>query len=167
MRSHFSPSTRSTGSAPAGRLDFGSISSNASRPSAHSRSASSGIQSLAQKGSVSSDSRRKFGSASQSPVVSGFGLRTRPRASGSPLAEQTFESSLPPVIDSPPVVHVSPHKSSTFRTYPSGSTTLVDTSSNTSRSVPTPKRSETGSPFNLPVNAPWAGGLDNDWQPAA
>ncbi len=169
MRSHFSPSMRSTGSAPAARLDVGSLSSNASRPSAYSRSASSGVHSLAQKGSVSSDSRRKFGSPAHSPALSAFGAKTVSRPSGSPLAEQTFESNLPPVIDSPPVVHVSPHKSSTIRTSPSGSTTLVDTSSSTLRGFPTPTRSDTGSPFSatFPLNAPWAGGLDYDWQAAA
>ena len=166
MRSHFSPSMRSTGSAPAGRLDVGSLSSNASRPSAHSRSASSGVQSLAQKGSISSDSRKKFGSAAHSPTL---GAKTASRPSGSPLAEQTFESNLPPVIDSPPVVHVSPHKSSTIRTFPSGSMTLVDTSSSTLRGFSTPTRSDTGSPFSasFPMNTPWAGGLDYDWQAAA
>jgi len=164
MRSHLSPSTRSTGSAPVGRFEMGSVNSGASRPSAHSRSASSGMHSLVHQGSISSDSRRKNGSAGQSPALSAFGMRPSSRVS--PGLDQYLDST---IIGTPPTVHVSPQKSDAVWSIASGSTTLFDTSMRTLRGLPTPPRSNESSPLskNLQLNPPpWAGGLAHDWQPA-
>lgn len=165
MRSHLSPSTpRSTGSAPFSRFEIASVNSGASRPSGHSRTASSGMHSLVHQGSISSESRRRNGSANHSPAVSAFG--TRPSSRGSPGFDQSFDSTL---IGTPPVVHVSPQKSDTVRSMASGSTTLVDTSTRTLRGLTTPPRSDSASPLsaNFQLNPPpWAAGLDHDWQPA-
>lgn len=154
MRSHFSPSMWSTGSAPIGRFEMCSVNSITSRPSAHSRSASSGLHSLVHQGSISSDNRRRNGSAGHSPALSAFGMRPTSRAS--PGLDQSFDST---VIGTPPTVHVSPQKS----------TTLFDISTRTLRGLPTPPVSNSSSPIitNLQLNPlPWAGGLAHDWQPA-
>jgi hypothetical protein len=164
MRSHLCPSTRSAGSAPVGRFDMGSLDSSASRPSAHSRSASSGMQSLVHQGSITSDNRRKNGSTPHSPALSAFGIRPSPRTS--PGFDQSFDST---IVGTPPTVHVSPQKSDMVRSMASGSTTLYDTSVRTLRGLPTPPRSNSASPLSVtfPLNPPpWAGGLAHDWQPA-
>ncbi|KAF8903719.1 hypothetical protein CPB84DRAFT_1823828 [Gymnopilus junonius] len=195
MRSAFSPSAsvRSSGSAPASRRDRdvrmdGSISSNSSRPSAHSvaRSMGSGASivahSLLRTGSISEDDRRK-GYASGgpiSPALSAFGIahhqhRTSssgeqdyPRQPSSPLA-------MAPTIGSPPIAYMSPDKVHTVRAMDSGtsagSATLADTSFETIRpgdgehvGLLSPPRT-TSPPISV-SSAPWAGGLDGDWQPA-
>ena len=171
MRSHFSPSVRSTGSAPASRFEVGSVNSNSSRPSAHSnsRSVSSGMQSIARTNSISSDSRKRPGHGAIAPALSAFGLRGQTRASnggsGSGQHQIGAESPLSPVIGSPPSVHVSPSK--TVRSTGSGSTTLFDTSMSTVRGASL-SRAGSASPLstNFPMTAPWAGGLDENWQPS-
>jgi hypothetical protein len=136
---------------------------NSSRPSAHSRSASSGIHSLVHQGSISSDSRRRNGSATHSPALSAFCVR--PSSRGSPV-DQSFDST---IIGTPPVVHVSPQKSVTVRSITSGCTTLVDNSTRTLRGFATPPRSNSASPLSANFQLsppPWAAGLAHDWQPA-
>ncbi|KAF8963170.1 hypothetical protein BDZ97DRAFT_1920059 [Flammula alnicola] len=164
MRSHFSPSSRSTGSAPASRRDLGgSMGSNASsRPSMHSSIASgfsAAAHSLVRAGSISSDERRR--NATSSPALSAFGHQVRAASQqGHP------EPSFSPVIGEPPSVHVSPDKANTLRSMGSGSAALMDTSFETVRGVQT-SRSISPLSASFPLNAPWVGGLDNDWQPSA
>ena len=143
---------------------MGSVNSSASRPSAHSRSASSGMHSLVHQGSIPSDLRRSNGSATHSPALSAFGMRPSSRTSAG--LDMSFDSS---IVGTPPLVHVSPHKSDAGRSIASGSTTLFDTSMRTLRGLPTPPRSNSGSPLsaNFQLNPPpWVGGLAHDWQPA-
>ena len=168
MRSHFNPSVRSTGSAPASRRDgSSSIGSASSRPSAHS---------LARTGSISSDGRRRH--QTNSPSLSAFGYsQKRP----SPLSNNDFDepsSTIPFNIGSPPCAHVTPDKTSTIRSLGSNGTgsvaavTVMDESSfGTVKGLPmelvrsgsTSQMSSASFPLNAP---PWAAGLDNDWVPA-
>ena len=172
MRSHFNPSIHgSTGSAPS-RYEIGSFNSNSSRPSAYSvaRSQGSGFsvaQSLVRTGSISSEERKR-----NSPALSAFGLQTRAAASSaatrlrrSPSPFGYPDPPLSPVIGSPPSAHVSPDKATTLRSMGSGSTTLMaDTSfGSTLRGM---QGSRSTSPLSSSLNAPWVGGLDNDWQPS-
>jgi hypothetical protein len=99
-----------------------------------------------------------------SPALSAFGMRPPSRAS--PGFDRSFDS---PTVGTPPLVHVSPQKSDAGRSIASGSTTLFDISTRTLRGLPTPPRSNSGSPLsaNFQLNpAPWVGGLAHDWQPA-
>lgn len=172
MRSHFGPSIHgSTGSAPS-RHDIGSLNSNSSRPSAHSvaRSQGSGFsvaQSLVRTGSISSDDRKRH-----SPALSAFGHQTRAAASSSssrPMRSPSPfgypEPPLSPVIGSPPTAHMSPDKTSSVR---SGLTTLkADTSFGSTLRGTQVSREASPLSASFPINAPWVGGLDNDWQPSA
>jgi hypothetical protein len=173
MRSHFSPSIHgSTGSAPS-RRDIGSLNSNSSRPSAHSvaRSQGSGFsvaQSLVRTGSISSEERKR-----NSPALSAFGHQTRAAASSSsrpmrsPSPYGYPEPPLSPVIGSPPSAHMSPNKATTIRSMRSGSTTVVaDTSFGSTLRGAQGSRSASPLSASFPLNAPWVGGLDNDWQPS-
>ena len=176
MRSHFSPSIHgSTGSAPS-RREIGSLNSNSSRPSAYSvaRSQGSGFsvaQSLVRTGSISSEDRKR-----NSPALSAFGLQTRAAAAAaaSASASATSRPEPPPlpqaVIGSPPCAHMNPDKANTIRSAGSssgGSTTLMADASfgSTLRGVQVQQRSV--SPLSASLNAPWVGGLDNDWQASA
>jgi hypothetical protein len=160
MRSHFNPSVRSTGSAPASRRDgSSSIGSASSRPSAHS---------LARTGSISSDGRRRH--HTNSPSLSAFGHSPmRP----SPLSNFDEPSSrLPLMIGSPPSVHITPDKTSTIRSLGSigsAAVTVVDDSSSGTVKGPLLRSASTSqmSSASFPLNAPWAAGLDNNWEPAA
>ena len=171
MRSHFNPSVRSTGSAPASRRDgSGSMGSASSRPSAHS---------LARTGSISSDGRRRH--PGNSPTLSAFGhghshMRPSPLSNGGsssssnrpPFDDAPLPSILPPIIGSPPSAHVTPDKMSTIRSL--GSTgsesgvTLMD--AGTVRDAG-PRSTSPLSASSFPLNTPWATGLDNDWTPTA
>ncbi|KDR78656.1 hypothetical protein GALMADRAFT_244126 [Galerina marginata CBS 339.88] len=185
MRSHFSPSVRSTGSAPVARRDnSGSVSSNSSRPSAHSvaRSMGSGVSvahSLLRMGSVSSDDRKRH--LPGSPALSAFGhgqMRTSSSGGHGQGQQESSSLGLPPIIGSPPSAHMNPEKTNTIRSVGSGSTTLMDTSFGT---IDTVRGSGSGngglqtersmSPLSSAsfsmANAPWVAGLDGDWQPAA
>jgi len=181
MRSHFSASIHgSTGSSPSSRRDIGSFNSNSSRPSAFSvaRSQGSGhsvAQSLVRTGSISSDDRRRG-----SPALSAFGHQPRAGAASSvsrlrtpsPFGiypELARSSPSPSVIGSPPSAHMSPDKTNTIRSVGSGSTTLVaDTSfGSTARGSNAGRAVSPMSSSSFPLNAPWVGGLDNEWQPSA
>ncbi|TFK21461.1 hypothetical protein FA15DRAFT_597809 [Coprinopsis marcescibilis] len=140
MRSHINPpSVRSTGSAAASRRELsGSVSSNSSRPSAHSSSRSTGSasdsinRSVVRSGSITSDGRHRFDPSAPPPrsAFLGRGFQTPPRAE-SPAGAGLFKHSHVPTIDgsSPdpnsgmviPPVHMSPG-ASTIRTVNSGST---------------------------------------------
>ena len=161
MRSHFNPSVRSTGSAPASRKDgSSSMNSASSRPSAYS---------LARTGSISSDGRRRH--HTNSPTLSAFGhSHKRP----SPLSAHNFDEPCSATIGSPPSVHVTPDKSSTIRSLASTGSAAVtvadDTSSGTLKGPNGLVRSGSTSQMSsasFPLNSPWAAGLDNDWVPAA
>ncbi|KAF8151037.1 hypothetical protein B0H34DRAFT_666363 [Crassisporium funariophilum] len=178
MRSHFAPSSRSTGSAPASRRDgSGSVGSSSSRPSAHS--GFSLAHSLPRTGSISSDGRKRNHGGLISPALSAFGQQLRAPTSGGqggsrqqrPTTPVQDHNSLSPTIGSPPSAHMSPDKmGSTIRSVGSGSTTLMaDSSFGTLRGGGGVYRSGSASPLsaNFPLSAPWAGGLDNDWTPAA
>ena len=164
MRSHFNPSVRSTGSAPASRRDESNSMGSAS--SAHS---------LARTGSISSDGRRRY--QTNSPSLSALGhAQKRP----SPLSSNDFDepsSKIPFNIGSPPCAHVTPDKTSTIRSLgSSGSGTIAaatvmdENSFGTVKGLPmglvrsgsTSQMSSASFPLNAP---PWAAGLDNDWVP--
>ena len=160
MRSHFNPSVRSTGSAPASRRDGSSSLSSAasSRPSAHS---------LPRTGSISSDGRRRH--RTNSPALSAFGysqMRSSPLSNhGHPAFDDPTSS-----IGSPPRAHVSPDKTSTIRSLASagsGSATVMN-SSITAEGVELARTGSTSQfSASFPLTTPWAAGLDNDWVPAA
>ncbi|PPQ83982.1 hypothetical protein CVT25_000528 [Psilocybe cyanescens] len=159
MRSHFTPSNRSTGSAPAG---------------SHMGSTSSRAHSLLRTGSISSDERKRL-----SPALSAFGHGTgyghQMRASSSTGSgsgghhsqHPSVEPPLSPVIGSPPSVHMGPDKSTTLRSMGSGadSSYTAYTSLATTRAR---ERERSISPSNasmsMATDAPWAGGLASDWQ---
>ena len=167
MRSHFNPSVRSTGSAPASRRDGSSSigSAASSRPSAHS---------LARTGSISSDGRRRH--QTNSPSLSAFGYsQKRP----SPLSSNDFDepsSKIPFNIGSPPCAHVTPDKTSTVRSLGSSGSGSVAVTVMDENSFGTVKGLPMGlvrsgstsqmSSASFPMNTPWAAGLDNDWVPA-
>jgi len=161
MRSHFNPSVRSTGSAPASRRDgSSSMSSASSRPSAHS---------LPRTGSISSDGRRRH--HTNSPALSAFGysqMRSSPLSNNNRPA---FDDPLA-IIGSLPRAHVSPDKSSTIRSLASvesgSAATMMNSPISTVEGVELVRTGST-SQFSASsaLNAPWAAGLDNDWIPAA
>jgi hypothetical protein len=172
MRSHFNPSVRSTGSAPASRRDgSGSVGSSPSRPSAHS---------IARTGSISSDGRRRPNPTSPTPSAFGYSRsplsnnnKNKDNNSRSPFDDPPLPSILP-TIGSPPCAHVTPDKKSTVRSLGgsigSGSVgTVMDMDGlfGTVRGADL-TRSGSTSQFSAtsPLNAPWAAGLDNDWMPA-
>lgn len=155
MRSHFSPSMRSSGSAAASRreLNNGSLSSNSSRPSHHS-SASAHSQTLSRTGSIPNENRRNLRvggtSGNVSPALSAFGHYAPQMRASHSVADSAVAG-----LESPASAHVSPHKSGTLRSVGSssmGSTTVMDRSFGT-------LREEEG--------MPWAGGLDDEWRPTA
>lgn len=180
MRSHFNPSNSSSGSAPASQgTGVGSLNSNSSRaPSNHSK-ASSNVHALMHKGSISSDSRKRYPPVS--PALSAFGVHPRGRSTPSPAPspgpsslQHQIDPHTPTLIGSPLPVHMSP---GTIKSIGSATTVAQgDTSMGTMKGVmipatpelEVPQRSVTASP---PLSAfgvaPWAGGLDNDWQPMA
>ncbi|KAF8186624.1 hypothetical protein BJ912DRAFT_1143878 [Pholiota molesta] len=183
MRSHFSPSSRSTGSAPASRRDFESSIGSAvsSRPSvaaarspagsvSHYAGASAHAQSLAHKASLSSEDRRL---GAMSPALSAFGHQARhgsSRSGSGSGAGSGAEPPVVPVIGAPPEARMSPDKlggARALRAAPSASSddaaAFLDTSFGTIR----PVRSLSPLSATFPMNAPWAGGLDSDWQPSA
>ncbi|KAF9483206.1 hypothetical protein BDN70DRAFT_918565 [Pholiota conissans] len=185
MRSHFSPSSRSTGSAPTSRRDFDSSVSSAasSRPSAansprmgsrlshHSGAAAAATHSLSHKGSLSSDNRHR----AISPALSAFGHQTRhgsASGSGSGSGHEGGSALLaPPIIGSPPSAHFSPQKASSnlaLRPVGSGSdvNSVMDTSFGSTVRGVQPARSLSPLSATFPLNTPWAGGLDSDWQPS-
>ena len=163
MRSHFTPSSRSTGSAPASRRDVNSSlsSANSARPSAHSGSQHSAFSgsaiahSLVRAGSLSGDERRRGPS---SPALSAFGHH---QARHGPPA--------PEAIGKPPSAHMSAADKTasggTLRTVESDTTAVMDASVSTVHGVQ-PARSLSPLSATFPLNAPWAGGLDSDWQPS-
>jgi len=170
MRSHFNPSLRSTGSAPASRREgSSSIGSASSLPSAYS---------LSRTGSISSDGRRRHQSNSPSLSASGGHSQKRP----SPLSnnDEQPSSNIPFNIGSPPCAHVTPDKMSTIRSLgssggsgPIAAATVMDEDSfGTVKGLPvglvrsgsTSQMSSASFPLNAP---PWAAGLDKDWVPAA
>lgn len=163
MRSHFNPSSRSTGSAPASRREVNSSvgSANSARPSAHSSSQHSAFSaiahSLVRAGSLTNDDRRR----GPSPALSAFGHQTRHGPAP--------EASLSPTIGKPPSAHMSPAdktaSDATLRSVQSDTTAVMDTSASTVHGVQ-PARSLSPLSANFPLNAPWAGGLDSDWQPS-
>ncbi|KAF8193429.1 hypothetical protein BJ912DRAFT_1141890 [Pholiota molesta] len=185
MRSHFSPSSRSTGSAPASRRDFESSigSAASSRPSARSPAgsvshyaggASAHAQALAHKGSLSSEDRRLGAlSPALSPALSAFGHQARHGSSRSGSGSGGASGAEPPVvpvIGAPPEARMSPDKlggARALRAAPSASSddaaAFLDMSFGTIR----PVRSLSPLSATFPMNAPWAGGLDSDWQPSA
>ena len=165
MRSHFNPSVRSTGSAPASRRDgSNSMGSASSRPSAYS---------LARTGSVSSDGRRRH--HPNSPTLSAFGYSPmRP----SLLSNNKFEepsTKLPHnKIASPLSALITPDQTSTIRSLGSSGSAAVtvvdDTSFGTVKGPVGLVRSGSTSQMSsasFPLNTPWAAGLDSDWVPAA
>ena len=180
MRSHFDPSVRSTGSAPASRREGSSSmgSANSSRPSAFS---------LSRTGSISSDGRRRH--QSNSPSLSAFGYSQKRPSPLSSNNKNDFDdeppSSIIPFnnIGSPPSAHMSPDKTSTIRSLGSsgGSGTVVNAvtvmdeknSFGTVKGSPMMGLVRSGSTSQMssasfPLNAPpWAAGLDKDWVPAA
>ncbi|KAF9532694.1 hypothetical protein CPB83DRAFT_847235 [Crepidotus variabilis] len=183
MRSHFNPSNRSSGSAPASSRLGGSVNSNSSRSPSNRSGASSNIHALMHKGSISSDSRKRH--APVSPALSAFGVHPRGRSSPSPVPSPGPSSlqhqypfdrpHTPTLIGSPPPVYMSPEKPGTIKSLGS-STTMVqgDTSLGTVKGVmipavpelEVPERSASASPpLSAFGGAPWAGGLDRDWQP--
>ncbi|KAG6897013.1 hypothetical protein C0992_004657 [Termitomyces sp. T32_za158] len=138
--SHLSPPhTRSTGSDPtSSRRDLSSsVSSVSSRPSAFSAARS---HSLAHSESVSSDSRKR-----PSPARS-FSPRPRPTP---PLPS--------PLLNVPQTVHYPPERAGTHRM--SGSHDVDAERTGTPSSEPT-------SPLSQISNAPWAGGLCDNWTPS-
>ncbi|KJA25097.1 hypothetical protein HYPSUDRAFT_438748 [Hypholoma sublateritium FD-334 SS-4] len=164
MRSHFTPSSRSTGSAPASRREVNSSvgSANSARPSAHSSSQHSAYSaiahSLVRAGSLTNDDRRR----GSSPALSAFGHQAR--------HGPAVEASLSPTIGRPPSAHMSPAdktaSGATLRSVQSDTTAVMDTSASTVHGMQ-PARSLSPLSANFPLNAPWAGGLDSDWQPSA
>ena len=177
MRSHFDPSVRSTGSAPASRREGSSSigSANSSRPSAFS---------LSRTGSISSDGRRRH--QSNSPSLSAFGYsqkRPSPLSSNKNDFDDEPPSSIIPFnnIGSPPSAHMSPDKTSTIRSLgssgASGTVTAVtvmdENSFGTVKGLPMMGLVRSGSTSQMssasfPLNAPpWAAGLDKDWEPTA
>jgi len=177
MRSHINPpSVRSTGSAPASHHS-GSLSSNSSRPSAHSASGSI-ARSLGRTGSIISDGRRRFDpSQSSSPPVSAFGLRgfqTPPRAA-TPADVGLFKHGEIPTIDgsvsstgSPidmPNAHFSPG-ASTIRTVHSSSTTVQGGRTRTTSAVTTfGAGGERVVEDDLPLTGVNSGLLGSAWKP--
>ena len=174
MRSHFDPSVRSTGSAPASRRDGSS-------------SMGSAASSLARTGSISSDGRRRH--QTNSPSLSAFGYSQKRPSPLSSNNKNDFDdeppSSIIPFnnIGSPPSAHMSPDKTSTIRSLGSsgGSGTVVNAvtvmdeknSFGTVKGSPMMGLVRSGSTSQMssasfPLNAPpWAAGLDKDWVPAA
>ena len=169
MRSHFTPSSRSTGSAPASRRDVNSSlsSANSARPSAHSSSQHSAFSgsaiahSLVRAGSLSGDERRRGPS---SPALSAFGHHQARHGPPAPEAQP-----LSPTIGKPPSAHMGPAdkmaSGGTLRSVESDTTAVMDASAGTLHGVQ-PARSLSPLSATFPLNAPWAGGLDSDWQPS-
>lgn len=168
MRSHVSPASppRSTGSAAASTRRELSYGSNSSRPSAHSAARSTGTggsaalsfaQSLARSGSITSDGRKR-GHGPISPALSVFGNKLRDGSgsgsgSGSGYGSEFAVSregsgsgsagSEGVVLQSPSTAYLGPEKAT--NTTPSAMS----------------------SPPLMPLNMPWAGGLEDNWSPSS
>jgi len=189
MASDFTRSMRSTGSAAASRRDVqGSIGSSSSRPSAHSVAQSMGsgfsvAHSLVRQGSITSDDRRR---GTNSPALSAFGIPQSRAASAlgrevyiQDHAHASSSSMVPPeamapTIGSPPSAHMTPDKTGTIRSVGSGSTTVkmdnnaaTTSFSSTLHAGPPTERSISPLSMTFSMDAPWAGGLDSNWQPSA
>ncbi|KAF5365294.1 hypothetical protein D9758_005476 [Tetrapyrgos nigripes] len=184
MRSHLSPhSSRSAGSAAASRRDAsGSTGSNSSRPSAAGArsvlSSSEGGHSLSHSGSISSDGRKrnhKPGNGTMSPALSAFGHSGRgpsgATSSTHPISHGRFPTSTISEVEDARV------RLNLLSGGP-GSVTIdgsEEASASASRSAPTSPRigrtlyPQPHSHYDRSLSLspiPWAGGLEDSWQPS-
>ncbi|KDQ59141.1 hypothetical protein JAAARDRAFT_33873 [Jaapia argillacea MUCL 33604] len=154
MRSHLSPlSGRASGSAAASsRHVYGS---NSSRPSGHShtRTASSGINSLAHSGSISSDLRHFRSDPS---------ITSPPAVYGRPSLSATGPGPFPHSLGTRPTTPYGT-AAGTMTSFATTGTAATNSSATTHTTITDPL---TGTVMHFPT-VPWTSGLESDWPPDA